>query len=589
MDQTERSQSDRREEGWRQAIGLLFEQRPLSESLAALCRQCGSTDDARQVAFYLQEGERWQLAARGPLTARSAAAIEVIEPGDLSRLVLESAAVGGLDRGLPFEGGWARSLESGAGEVLGLIVNVADGPISPAGEHARRIDMACYVAALAIEQRNLVDELAFRAGHDHLTGLMNRATFERELRESMQRGEAPGLLCVSLDRFRLVNEVLGHAAGNSILKQVGRRFQACLRRGDTLARVGGDEFAVILRGEVDEGKADATASLLLRSLSAPFFVDGNELYVSASAGTSCSRPGSTAETLEREAFIALYHAKRAGKARVMRFVGSMAGTPPERLEMEKRLRTALERDEMLLYYQPQIELATGHVGGAEVLLRWRPEGLGIVSPAAFIPILEETGLIVEVGRWVLLETCRQGMKWLAAWGRTPRLGVNVSAVQFAQPGLIQQVESALAESGFPPALLELELTESLLVRDFESAARTFESLHTMGISLALDDFGTGQSSLAYLQNLPFQRLKIDQSFIRPIGDDEGFPPLVDNILRLGEGLGMSTIAEGVETAHQAEMLRQAGCGEGQGYFFAKPLPVAGFAEFCGRQPAQPFD
>ena len=580
MEPREQSRCEECNAGWREALETLFEQRPLSESLEALCEQCGCTQASRQVAFFLQNGELWSPAAQGPLTPKSQAALSAIQPQALFRSALERCAEAGLSGGFAFERGWARSLESGAGEVLGLIVSLSDGPMAPAGEHARRIGLACHAAALAIEQQNLMDELAFQAGHDALTGLLNRAAFERALGEAMRRHGAASFLCINLDRFRLVNEVLGHRAGDRVLEQAGRRFQECLRAGDLLARMGGDEFGVLLPGVREPKAAEAAAARLLRSLAAPFSVDGNELYVSASAGVVCSRGGSTVEALEREAFIALYHAKRAGKGRAMHFVASMATTPPERLEMEKHLRSALDRDEMLLYYQPQIELGTGRIAGAEALLRWRPAGLGIVSPAAFIPILEETGLIVEVGRWVLLEACRQAREWLRETGRALRIAVNVSAVQFQQADLVQQVESALADTGLPPALLELELTESLFVGDFDAGARNFRSLQQMGVSLALDDFGTGQSALSYLQNLPFERIKIDQSFIRRIAETEDCPPLVSNIIRMGAGLGMTTIAEGVETSHQEALLREAGCIEGQGYLYEKPLPAAAFGKFC---------
>jgi EAL domain-containing protein (putative c-di-GMP-specific phosphodiesterase class I) len=248
--------------------------------------------------------------------------------------------------------------------------------------------------------------------------------------------------------------------------------------------------------------------------------------------------------------------------------------------MEKRLRSALARKEFEVYYQPQIEFSTGRVSGAEALLRWRPEGLGLVSPAAFIPILEETGLIVEVGRWVLRESCRQGKEWLDTDGPRLRIGVNVSAVQLLHLDFLRHVREALAESGYPPELLELELTESLFVGEFAPAARILAELQTMGISLALDDFGTGQSSLSYLHRLPFHRLKIDQSFVRCIGDADGCPPIVHNIIQMAGSLGMSAIAEGVETAHQADMLRLQGCGEGQGYFFSQPRPAHEAAAFC---------
>src|ERR1035438_2741844 len=337
------------------------------------------------------------------------------------------------------------------------------------------------------------------------------------------------------------------------------------------------------RSRLYRNNRGAKALSLLRSLAEPFSVDGHELFIGASIGIAWAAPESTPESLERQAQLALSRAKQAGKARLVYFHSSMAATPPERLEMEKRLRFALARKEMLVYYQPQVDVFTGRVTGAEALLRWRPEGLGIVSPAAFVPILEETGQIVDFGRWVLGEACRQGREWIDKTGLRLRIGVNVSASQLALPGFVQDVQQPLLETGFPPELLELELTESAFVGDFAAASRTFRNLRTSaGVNFAVDDFGTGQSSLSYLHQLPFQRLKIDQSFIRGIGDGQEPEPLLETILRMAEGLGMSAIAEGVETPHQLKLLQRLRCPEAQGFLFAPPLPPRDFVEFCGK-------
>jgi diguanylate cyclase (GGDEF)-like protein len=485
-----------------------------------------------------------------------------------------------------FEGGWARHLFSGTGELLGLMVGLRGGPALPYGVHAARVESACRLAVLAVEQTNLIGELAFKADHDSLTGLPNRSYYERllrsTLRESGRTNQPTALLYINLDRFRLVNDVIGLATGNRLLQQVGRRLQASLHHGPRLARMGGDEFAVLVPAIAAPEDAGAVAARLLQSLSTSFSIDGHDLFIGASIGISCSTPESTPESLEREAYLALYDAKRTGKAKAVFFHSSMATISPERLEMEKRLHSALAQREFVVYYQPQTELSTGRVSGVEALVRWRPEGLGLVSPAAFIPILEETGLIVEVGRWVLRESCRQGKEWLARAGLTLRIGVNVSALQLLHPEFIRHVEEALADTGFPPELLELELTESLFVGEFAPASRILRQLEKMGIGLALDDFGTGQSSLSYLHRLPFHRLKIDQSFIRGINDGEECPPMVQTIVRMAGSLGMGAIAEGVETAHQAELLRLQGCEEGQGYFFSQPRLASEIADFCVR-------
>ena len=570
-----------------QVTQMIAQQSTPEEILAVLCTHAGGLEAERQVAFFLLRGGKWELAAKGALTPQSEAALALIEPDSLAEEFLGSEAdsTGWMES--PVEDGWARHLCSGTGELLGLMVGLRGGPARPQGVHAARIESACRLAVLAVEQTNLIGELAFKADHDSLTGLPNRGYYERLLRsalaESGRTNQRVALLYFNLDRFRLVNDVIGLATGNRLLEEVGRRLQACLRAGPMLAHMGGDEFAVLVPGIAAPDHAGAVAARLLHSLSTSFSIDGHELFINASIGIACSTRESTPESLEREAYLALYEAKRTGKSRVVFFHSSMASISPQRLEMEKRLRFALERGEFVVYYQPQIQFSTGRASGAEALLRWRPEGLGLVSPAAFVPILEETGLIVEVGRWVLRESCRQGKKWLDTSGLRLRIGVNVSAVQLLHADFNRHVEEALAETGFPPELLELELTESLFVGEFAPAARILTKLRTMGIGLALDDFGTGQSSLSYLHRLPFHRLKIDQSFIRGIGEGAGCPPIVRNIIKMAESLGMGAIAEGVETAHQAELLRLQGCEEGQGFFFSQGCPPDEAVDFCRKR------
>jgi diguanylate cyclase (GGDEF)-like protein len=567
-----------------EVMAMIAHQRAPADILALLCTHLDRLETERQVAFFLICDGEWKLAAKGVCTPQSEAALASIDPESLSQGIFgcDPDAAGRLES--LFEGGWARHLSSGTGELLGLMVAFCGGPAPPRSANVTRVQLVCRLATLAIEQTNLIDELAFKADHDSLTGLPNRSYYDRTLRsalrESARTNLRAALIYINLDRFRLVNDVIGLATGNRLLEQVGRRLQANLRKGPMLARMGSDEFAVVIPGIMGPEDAGSVAARLLQALSNSFSIDGHELFINASVGIACSTPESNPESLEREAYLALYEAKRAGKARAVHFHSSMAAVSPERLEMEKCLRSALARKEFVVYYQPQIEFFTGRVSGAEALVRWRPEGLGLVSPAAFIPILEETGLIVEVGRWVLCESCRQGKEWLDSAGPRLRIGVNVSAVQLLHPDFVQHVKEALAESGYPPELLELELTESLFVGDFAPAVRILTELQTMGISLALDDFGTGQSSLSYLHRLPFHRLKIDQSFIRCIKDNDGCPPIVSNIIQMAGSLGMSAIAEGVETVHQADILRLQGCDEGQGFYFSRPRPANEAADFC---------
>jgi diguanylate cyclase (GGDEF)-like protein len=544
------------------------------EILEVLCGYLGETE-AVPLAFFVTDGESWRLAAQGQLTAQAAASLAAMVPEELSEALLVRDAAAGEPHGRAVAAGWARHLFSGSGELLGIAVVFADGPVSPLGIYATCLESVCCLATLAIEQSNLVVELTYQATHDALTGLLNRRAYERalasSLREGLQAGTPAALLRINLDRFRLVNDVLGPVVGNGLLQWVGRRIQAAARPRGTVARTSGDEFAVVLPGVSSREECEAVAGRLQESLSRPCPIEDHEIFVSVRIGIAISSAESTAESLDRQAGLALYQAKQAGTARWRHFHPSMATTPPERLEMEKRLRFALERGEMVLHYQPQVDLDSGLVRGVEALLRWRPEGLGtMVSPATFVPILEETGLIVEVGRWALREACRQGKLWADTLGLRLRMGVNVSAVQFALPEFVHDVEQALADTGMPAGLLELELTESLFVGDFEAARRSFTALHGFGAGLALDDFGTGQSALSYLRELPFRRLKIDQSFIRAIRDREVRPHLVHNIIRMANELGLSTIAEGVETTCQMEWLRSLGCEEGQGYLFGRP-------------------
>lgn len=566
------------------ALELIVRQAEPGRIFDALCLEAGERPEDRQIAFFTLDDDVWRLAATGELQGPSRGALDRVRPEELSKLILSEDATG--RNGAAFEDGWAQHLYSGIGEILGMLVCFAPGPVALEARRAEALDGVCRLASLAIEQRNLRDELTWRGDHDSVTGLCTHVFFARALSARMRRSQGPvALLHVNLDRFRQVNDVLGHSVGNSVLWIVGKRFAARLsaggNEGDLLSRAGGDEFAVMLDHGTRE-RTSAMAESLLRSLAMPLSVAKHQMFVSASIGISCAGPESTAQSLQREAYVALYHAKKSGKSRFLHFDPSMAATSPERLEMEKRLRSALAAGELQLNYQPQVELATGRPTGAEALLRWNPPGLGVISPATFVPILEETGLIVEFGRRALREACRQGRKWLDESGVALQIAVNVSALQLRDAGFVADVEKALAESGLPAELLELELTESVFIGDYGSARRLLERLHRTGLTLALDDFGTGQSSLSYLQELPFHRLKIDRSFVGTITGPGTCPPLIANIIGMARSLGMASVAEGIERVDQAEVLRATGCAEGQGYLFSPPLPPEEFADWIAK-------
>jgi diguanylate cyclase (GGDEF)-like protein len=565
------------ETAMQQIADMILRQCSTEEILLALCAQASSAPGGGECAFLLTNGSGWKRIAPAGLSPASREALDGIDPEALSSALL-AWETGAGRQDFAFGNAWARHLYSGVGELLGIIVfpgqAAAAHPL-----HAARVESACRLAVLAIEQNNLIHELTFRANHDALTGLTNRTSYERQLRGALRSGSGMvALLYLGLDRFRLVNDVLGQRVGNQLLVEAARRFQSCAAPGAVLARTGGDEFALLLRDLGDREQAAFAARDLLDSLREPFRVEGHEVFLSAGIGLACSGPDSTPESLQHEAFIALYQAKRAGRGRVMPFEPSMAHTPPERLEMEKRLRFALQRREFVLHYQPQLSLTDRRLVGVEALLRWRPDGLGLISPACFIPILEDTGLIIDVGAWVLGEACRQAASWTERAGFPLRVAVNISALQIAEESFPARVKGALDESGISPSSLELELTESVFVGDFANASRMLHELGATGATLALDDFGAGQSSLAYLNQLPFDRLKVDQSFIRPIPDGGPCPPLVDSIVNLARSLGMATVAEGIETAHQADVLGQVHCDEGQGFYFARPMPPAEFEQ-----------
>jgi diguanylate cyclase (GGDEF)-like protein/PAS domain S-box-containing protein len=428
----------------------------------------------------------------------------------------------------------------------------------------------------------LTIQLAHLAQHDSLTGLPNRLLFQDRLGQALaqarRRGTQVAVLYMDIDRFKQINDTLGHSAGDALLRLVAGRLSSCIRRSDTLARLGGDEFTVVLNELAEPGDAMRVGHTLVEAMRKPFALEGRELYVSVSLGISLfPGDGDDAETLLVNADVAMYRAKEMGRDTFQWFSPEMNVLARERLELEGDLRRALAAGQLDLHYQPQVDGA-GRIAGLEALLRWEHPTLGNVAPTRFIPLAEETGLIVPIGQWVLRRACAQAARWRAAGHRWLRVSVNASALQFRRSDWVATVRSALADSGLPAQALELEITESLLLQSVTETTANLLELRDLGVRIAIDDFGTGYSSLSYLHKLPITTLKIDQSFVREIGagahgagEDA---PIVRTIVALARNLGMAVVAEGVETEAQRALLLRLGCDALQGYLLHPPLPVA---------------
>jgi len=425
------------------------------------------------------------------------------------------------------------------------------------------------------------ESLDYQAHHDPLTDLPNRLLFEDRLGHALQRVRRDdrqlAVLFVDLDRFKIINDTLGHPVGDDVLCAVGKRLQASLRECDTVARLGGDEFILLLESVDNEDDAAVVAGKLLDDFRAPVYAAGQEFVVSASIGISLfPRDGVDVATLVRNADAAMYRAKEQGRNSFEFYHAELTSTARKRFRLESELRRALERKELALHYQPQRALADGRMAGAEVLLRWRHPQRGPVSPAEFIPLAEESGLIVEIGQWVLETATAQLAQWIRAGLEPPPLAVNISEVQMRRGNLLAVVADIIDRHALPPGHLELEITEGFIMHQSDERVAQLAGLREMGVSLAIDDFGTGYSSLSYLKRFPIDKLKIDQSFVRGLPADSDDAAICRAIIAMGRSLGLRTVAEGVESPAQQEFLHQAGCEFMQGYLYAEPMPAEEF-------------
>lgn len=434
------------------------------------------------------------------------------------------------------------------------------------------------------DEKNKADErIEYLASHDSLTDLPNRETFNGLLREAIDAAQRHdqrfAVLFIDLDRFKVINDSLGHEAGDLLLLEVANRLRGALRASDVVARLGGDEFVVILDqcGDIDNVQHIATG--LLAALAEPMELAGHECHTTASIGIAMyPANGSDAQTLTKNADMAMYLAKEDGKNGYRFFSKEVKTQSIERLSLESALRRALEREQFSLNYQPKVDMETGQITGVEALLRWTHPDLGNVSPAQFIPLAEETGLIVPIGRWVLNEACAQAMAWQRRGLLPLSMAVNLSPRQFADEHLLQDVDEALAASGMSPVLLQLEVTESMMMRNVGRALKVLDAIQSRGIRLAIDDFGTGYSSMSLMKHFPIDTIKIDRSFVRDLPQDSEDQAIAQAIISMGKALGMTVVAEGVENAEQEAFLRTHGCDEMQGFLISKPLPARQIAE-----------
>ncbi len=432
------------------------------------------------------------------------------------------------------------------------------------------------------ERKTYETRLTHQATHDTLTGLPNRALFRDRLQQAVRYAERErakvSIVFIDLDNFKYINDSLGHEAGDALIRIMAQRLKSCVRDSDTVARLGGDEFVLLLQGApFDDERVSIAMSRILSEVRKPVDVRGRELTVTCSIGISvCPEDGNDVDALLKHADAAMYQAKQAGRDNFQFFTSSINQRVLDRMDLEHRLRGALERSEFLLHYQPKLDLRSGMVVGTEALIRWRAPQQGLVSPSRFIPLAEETGLIEPIGEWVLETACRQAQLWRERGFRPLTVAVNVSPRQFRDAGLPQLVENILKKTGVTPSMIELEITETCLAHDSEKFIATLKTLKGLGVQIAIDDFGVGYSSMAYLKSFPVDRLKVDQTFAKNLATSEKDRSIYKAIVSLGHNLGLRVVAEGVETSEQYYLLRDIGCDEVQGFFFSMPVPADDF-------------
>jgi len=482
------------------------------------------------------------------------------------------------------------------GQPVGVMIYLSAEKDTFTPEFAELLQRLADNVSFALENFDRADEktraderIEYLASHDSLTNLPNREMFNELLRHAIEAAHRHqrqfALLFIDLDRFKVINDSLGHDAGDILLVEIAGRLRQSLRASDVVARLGGDEFVVILEETAERDAVERIAGHLLSVLGQPSQLSGHECHTTASIGIAMyPSDGNDVQTLTKNADMAMYLAKEDGKNGFRFFTKEIKTESIERLTLESALRHALGRNQFALHYQPKMDMATGQIAGVEALLRWTHPDLGVLPPMQFIPLAEETGLIVPIGRWVLKEACAQNMAWQRRGLQPISMAVNLSPRQFADEHLLQDIDEALASSGMSPVLLQLEVTESMVMRNVGRAVKVLDSIQSRGIRLAIDDFGTGYSSMSLMKQFPIDTIKIDRSFVSNLPNDAEDQAIAQAIISMGKALGMTIVAEGVETSEQEAFLRSHACDEMQGYLFSKPLPPRQMADLLRSAP-----
>lgn len=597
LDVTERKLAERMEADRRQILEQVAQNQQLPGILSSIVTMLEAQIAGSRISILLLRNDRLWLGASshslsgyvqtlegmliGPTAASCGTAgylgeaviVEDIESDPLWEDRREIAMAHGL------HACWSMPIPSRDGGVLGTLAVYRNEPGRPGSQDLEFMGTATQLSAVAIEHRLTTDRLSHHAQHDSLTGLPNRLLFQDRLEQALayarRNGQQVAVLYLDLDRFKNTNDTMGHNVGDALLREVARRFKACIRSSDTLARIGGDEFTVVLTELGAAQDAMRVANNLLDSLRVPVLVGDHEIFVSTSVGISIfPGDGTTGESLMANADVAMYRAKDLGRNNVQWFTAEMNQKAKERMALERQLRHALVDGQLSLHYQPQCT-ESGEIRCLEALMRWQNPVLGSVSPERFIPVAEENGLIVPMGEWALRTACAQAAAWRSAGHPHLQVAVNVSAIQYKRADWVESVRKALRDTQLPPSALELEITEGLLLHDVAETSAKLMELRKLGVGIAIDDFGTGYSSLSYLHKLPVTSLKIDKSFVSELGsvspDDAVESPIIRTIIALAHNLGLSVVAEGVETAVQRKLLLAMGCNTLQGFYLHHPL------------------